>query len=214
MEDDIDLTRLAKANGSIDNEFKVVLVGDKGVGKTSLLKRISDNCFLPSYIPTLEADLSTIIYKVIHDKKQKNVKIRLWDTAGDHSFKVVTKIMLQGAKAVLLVYDITNENSWINISGWLENIKQGVENDTIICLVGTKKDLYGMRKVDLENGKEFAENNNLEFIEISSKTNDGIEELLKGLIIKLIKVDVTCTSNKTEPTRLSKKYFEPKKKCC
>ena len=115
---------------------------------------------------------------------EKNVKIQLWDTAGKKIYNSIIKATFKKSNAVILVYDVTNESSFIAIKDWIEIIKNS-ENKAIIALVAQKWDLQD-RVISEEKGKELANELGVEFFEVSAKTGDNIEELFNHLVQQCI----------------------------
>ncbi|KAJ5070773.1 small rab-related gtpase [Anaeramoeba ignava] len=134
-----------------DYLFKIVLVGDTGVGKTSLLSRYTDGKFSDSYVSTIGVDFRT---KTI-GLDGKNMKLQIWDLAGSERFINVTRVYYRGASGVILLYDIANQNSFDNLKFWIQEIQEKAEDEVNIILVGTKSDLVSKRVIDTETGKVF-----------------------------------------------------------
>ena len=176
MDNNYEVIRDNELKGPFNYEYKIVLAGDKGVGKTSLLKRMQDNTFDLCYIPTVTGSYINLYYKVKCGNKIKTVKINLWDTSGEERYKAITKIYFNGASGSLLLYDITSISSWDSLPMWKGLIENRTDNSSIIYLVGTKKDLNSKRTIELDNVYEFAENNGFPVKEVSSKTGDELDE--------------------------------------
>uniref|UniRef100_A0A0K0E6W1 EF-hand domain-containing protein n=1 Tax=Strongyloides stercoralis TaxID=6248 RepID=A0A0K0E6W1_STRER len=164
--------------------FKVVFVGDSAVGKTCFLQRYCYNQFRQAFNATIGVDFTVKTINV-NDKK---VTIQLWDTAGQERFRSITKQYFRKANAVVLMYDITSEKTFINVRNWIESVKRGVEDRCIMCLIGNKLDLCNdssNRAVPYECGKKLADEFGMSFYESSAYTrfnvNECIEELAKLL---------------------------------
>ncbi|KAL6069591.1 Ras-related protein Rab-2-B [Balamuthia mandrillaris] len=160
---------------SYDRKLKYIVVGPSGVGKSSLLFQFTDQSFDPSHEMTIGVEFGAKAFQV----GDKAVKVQIWDTAGQESFKSITRSYYHGASGALLVYDITNRESFNYLQGWLEDIYQNADHeDIVVMLVGNKADLKGQRQVSKEEGQEFARLHGIHaFIETSAKTGDQVQEL-------------------------------------
>lgn len=167
---------------SFDYVFKVVIVGDCCVGKSSLFKRVVDDLFDRQYNTTIGIDFSLKHYNI--DGTQ--VKIQIWDTAGQERFKAITKSYYRGANAVIIVYDITKIESFMNVKKWIEDLKGVSLNNVKICLIGNKADLVSQRVISVENGLEVARYNNALFFETSALTGDNVHEFFLYLVKELL----------------------------
>nr|ADN96599.1 Rab GTPase 2c [Euplotes octocarinatus] len=165
-----------------DCVFKISIIGDTAVGKSCLLKRITENEFKESYELTIGVEFGSILFKT----ENKILKLQIWDTAGQENFKSITKIFYRGTHCVFLAYDITRESTFQNASKWLNEVKQNSGNDVIVFLVGTQYDKDSKRAVSEEDAKAFMEKHELDyFIETSAKTNHNIEKLFTTAAQKL-----------------------------
>ncbi|XP_021500384.1 ras-related protein Rab-26 isoform X2 [Meriones unguiculatus] len=136
-----------------DVAFKVMLVGDSGVGKTCLLVRFKDGAFLAgTFISTVGIDFRN---KVL-DVDGMKVKLQIWDTAGQERFRSVTHAYYRDAHALLLLYDITNKDSFDNIQAWLTEIQEYAQQDVVLMLLGNKVDSTQERAVKREDGEKLA----------------------------------------------------------
>ncbi|CAM2702857.1 unnamed protein product [Rotaria socialis] len=158
-------------NSSSDYQFKVMLLGDSGVGKTCLLVRFKDGTFLSgSFIATVGIDFRNKLV-TLGDKK---IKLQIFDTAGQERFRSVTHSYYRDANALLLLYDVTSYSSFENISAWLSEIKESAHDGVIIMLIGNKID-KSQRVVSRETGERLARDYEVSFIETSAKTSQNVE---------------------------------------
>ncbi|CAF0906459.1 unnamed protein product [Adineta ricciae] len=164
-------------SGTTNNEtnnqyqFKVMLLGDSGVGKTCLLIRFNDGAFLTgSFITTVGIDYRSKVV-TLGDKK---INLQIFDTAGQERYRSVTHSYYRDAHALLLLYDITSYSSFENISSWLSEIKECTQNDIIIMLIGNKVD-KSQRVVSRESGERLARDFQISFLETSAKTGQNVE---------------------------------------
>ncbi|XP_043492027.1 ras-related protein Rab-37-like isoform X1 [Polistes fuscatus] len=156
----------------VDFFFKVMLLGDSGVGKTCLLTRFRDGRFLfGNYITTVGIDFRNKIVTV----DETRVKLQIWDTAGQERFRSVTHAYYRDAHALLLLYDVTNKTSFDNIRAWLSEIREHANEDVVIMLLGNKSDCGQERVVKKEDGERLAQEYKVPFMETSAKTGLNVE---------------------------------------
>ncbi|XP_054718637.1 ras-related protein Rab-37-like isoform X2 [Uloborus diversus] len=155
-----------------DVAFKVMLVGDSGVGKTCLLVRYKDGAFLSGvFISTVGIDYRNKVVNVDDTK----VKLQIWDTAGQERFRSVTHAYYRDAHALLLLYDVTNKSSFDNTRAWLGEINEYAQDDVVIMLIGNKADSSADRQVMYEDGERLAKEYGVAFMETSAKTGTNVE---------------------------------------
>ncbi|XP_041061559.1 ras-related protein Rab-26-like [Carcharodon carcharias] len=163
---------LSNSSEFYDIAFKVMLVGDSGVGKTCLLVRFKDGAFLAgSFISTVGIDFRNKVLNVDDVK----VKLQIWDTAGQERFRSVTHAYYRDAHALLLLYDVTNKTSFDNIQAWLTEIHEYATQDVVIMLLGNKADVTQERAVKKEAGEKLAKEYGVPFMETSAKTGLNVE---------------------------------------
>jgi small GTP-binding protein len=151
--------------------WKVIITGDSGVGKTSVIQRYIKNTFNDNSKPTIGVELNT---KLI-DHCDVNSKLQVWDTAGQERFRGVAASYYKGASGVLMVYDISKKSSFENLQHWLTEISNNGSENIIKVICGNKKDLYDERAVLTEDGQRFARRNDCAFMETSALDNGGQE---------------------------------------
>jgi Ras-related protein Rab-10 len=161
---------MAKKN--YDLLFKLLLIGDSGVGKTNILLRFSEDAFNSNSIATIGIDFKI---KTI-ELRGKKIKLQIWDTAGQEQFLAITTSYYRAAMGIMLVYDITNASSFDNIAKWLRNIDEHADEDVERMILGNKADMEDKREVSKEQGEGIAREHNITFLETSSKTNINIEK--------------------------------------
>jgi len=152
--------------------FKYIIIGDTGVGKSCLLLQFTDKRFQPVHDLTIGVEFGARMVNI--DNKQ--VKLQIWDTAGQESFRSITRSYYRGAAGALLVYDITRRDTFKHLSVWLEEARQHSQSNMAIMLIGNKNDLEHRRAVSFEEGKAFADANGLIFMETSAKTAFNVEQ--------------------------------------
>ncbi len=162
-----------------DYLFKVVMIGDSGVGKSNLLLRYTKSDFNLESKTTIGVEFAT---KKVTTQDGKNIKAQIWDTAGQERYRAITTAYYRGAVGALLVYDITNMNSFKNIAQWLKTLKQQADNNIIILLVGNKTDLRDKREVKKEEAAAYAAEHQLAFIETSALDCTNVDIAFERII--------------------------------
>ncbi|XP_065674578.1 ras-related protein Rab-43 [Hydra vulgaris] len=165
------------SNDAVDTDFdylfKIVLIGDAGVGKTAIVHRFKYNTFVDRHASTIGVDF-TIKTIQVDDKK---IKLQIWDTAGQERFRTITQSYYRSANGVILVYDVSKMDSFKNINYWLQDVKRYAGNSIYQMLVGNKSDLESHREVPKQEADSFATQLGiLEFMELSAKDNSNIDE--------------------------------------
>ncbi|TMS39694.1 hypothetical protein L596_006178 [Steinernema carpocapsae] len=167
-----------------DRIFKVVFVGDSAVGKTCFLHRFCHNRFKPLFNATIGVDFTVKTIRL----KDRLVAVQLWDTAGQERFRSITKQYFRKADGVVLMYDVTSEQSFLNVRNWIESVRLGVDEGCVMCLVGNKVDLFGnntSRQLTYQHGQKLAEEFGVMFFETSAATGSGIDECMRSMAMKL-----------------------------
>ncbi|XP_056262189.1 ras-related protein Rab-26-like [Pseudoliparis swirei] len=155
-----------------DIVFKVMLVGDSGVGKTCLLVRFKDGAFLAgSFISTVGIDFRNKVLNI----DGVTVKLQIWDTAGQERFRSVTHAYYRDAHALLLLYDVTNKTSFDNIQAWLTEIHEYAQQDVVLMLLGNKADATHEQVIKREDGERLAKEFGVPFMETSARSGLNIE---------------------------------------
>jgi len=155
-----------------DYLFKLLLIGDSGVGKSCLLLRFADNTYTDSYISTIGVDFKIRTL----DIDGKTVKLQIWDTAGQERFRTITSSYYRGAHGIIVVYDVTDKVSFNNVKQWLGEIDRYACQSVNKLLVGNKADLVEKKVVDYNESKEFADSLGISFLETSAKSAQNVEE--------------------------------------
>lgn len=163
-------------------QLKVLIIGNTGVGKSSLLLRFSENVFNILPTTTIGIDFKMRIIEV----DGRRVKLQIWDTAGQERFKTITQSYYKGAHAIIVVYDITDRESFQTLDGWFEQLKQHARENVVYILVGNKADLQG-RQITYEEGEAYAEELGILFFETSAKTDVGVTDVFYTLARQKVK---------------------------
>ena len=163
---------MASQRKGFDYLFKLLLIGDSGVGKTCILFRFSDDAFNSTFISTIGIDFKIKTIE-LHGKK---IKLQIWDTAGQERFQTITTSYYRGAMGIMLVYDITQSSSFGNINKWLRNIEDHATDNVAKLILGNKCDMEARRVVPFEQGEQLAKSKGLKFLETSAKANINIDK--------------------------------------
>lgn len=161
--------------------FKLLLIGDSGVGKSCLLLRFADNTYTESYISTIGVDFK--IRNITIDGQ--DVKLQIWDSAGQERFRTIMSSYYRGVHGIALVYDITDLKSFNNIKQWVEEVKRYASDYVKCILVGNKSDLETKRQVDYVTAKECADSMGWPFIETSAKNDVNVTEMFTALAAEI-----------------------------
>jgi len=163
---------MSTMNPEYDYLFKLLLIGDSGVGKSCLLLRFADDTYTESYISTIGVDfkIRTI------DLDGKTIKLQIWDTAGQERFRTITSSYYRGAHGIIVVYDCTDQETFNNVKQWLEEIDRYACDNVNKLLVGNKCDLHTKKVVDYTTAKEYADQLGIPFLETSAKNAMNVEQ--------------------------------------
>lgn len=168
-------------------QLRFILIGDSTVGKSSLLRQFSDGKFFDFCDPTVGVDFNA---RIVNIGNNVNIKLQLWDTAGQERFRSITRSYYRNSVGCLLVYDISNRDTFDHLHSWLDEAKCFSEpHGLIFILVGCKCDLEKERQVSIEEGKKFAQVNEMQFLEASAKIKHNVDQAFSTLardIYKLI----------------------------
>ena len=195
-----------------DYLFKLLFVGDSGVGKTSILLRYTDDNFTTSFISTIGIDFKIKTIEI----NNKIIKLQIWDTTGQERFKTITSAYYRGAMGIIYVYDITNQQSFNHIETWIKSTKE-ITDDNIKLIIGNKCDLESQRIISPEQGIQLAKEYDTLFYEVSAKENININESIYKISEKIKnKLDnIECNSlQKQQPINVDIKPSTKKKSFC
>ncbi|EOY02580.1 hypothetical protein QUC31_018095 [Theobroma cacao] len=167
---------------SYDYLFKYIIIGDTGVGKSCLLLQFTDKRFQPVHDLTIGVEFGARMVTI----DGRPIKLQIWDTAGQESFRSITRSYYRGAAGALLVYDITRRETFNHLASWLEDARQHANPNMTIMLIGNKCDLAHRRAVSKEEGEQFAKENGLLFLEASARTAQNVEEAFIKTAAKIL----------------------------
>jgi len=169
---------------NFDYLFKVVLIGDSGVGKSNLLSRFTRNEFNLETKSTIGVEFATRSISV----DGKTLKAQIWDTAGQERYRAITAAYYRGAVGALLVYDIAKHATYVNVTRWLKELRDHADSNIVIMLVGNKSDLKHLRAVPTEEAKSFATENGLSFIETSALDASNVESAFQTILTDIYRI--------------------------
>jgi len=197
-----------------DYLFKVVVIGDSGVGKSNLLSRFTRNEFNLESKSTIGVEFATRSVTI----DGKTIKAQIWDTAGQERYRAITSAYYRGAVGALVVYDITKDTSFKNVEKWLAELKENATADITMMLVANKTDLAQARMITTEEGQTFAKENGISFMEASALTSSNVEtsflQILTEIYGKKAKKESDAAALQTSVQLTSSPSGEKKKGCC
>ncbi|KAI6120502.1 GTPase [Pisolithus thermaeus] len=167
-----------------DYLFKVVLIGDSGVGKSNLLSRFTRNQFNMDSKSTIGVEFATRSINV----DGKLIKAQIWDTAGQERYRAITSAYYRGAVGALLVYDISKQATFANVTRWLKELRDHADSNIVIMLVGNKSDLKHLRAVPTEEATNFATQNELSFIETSALDASNVDSAFQTILTDIYRI--------------------------
>ena len=194
--------------------LKLVIMGDSSVGKSNYICRFVDGKFNPVHVSTVGFDFKSRIFEMSNTKKK--VKFQIWDTAGQEKYMSINKNLFQRVQGIILMYDISNLNSFKNLVKWMDGIKEN-SKDVPVILIGNKCDLEGERQVQTEEGENFASKYDIKFFEGSAKTGVNVDksfEAIGDIILNNDKYKENLETSKSEYVISKSTSNKKKKKCC
>jgi len=165
-----------------DELFKILVIGDSAVGKSALLMRFTEDQFQENFISTIGIDFKAKVITI----DGVRIKLQVWDTAGQERFRTITTAYFRSAVGILLVYDITNSDSFLNLGQWVKSIDMHASGEVVRLLVGNKSDLIDKRVVEKERGASLADEFGIQFFESSAKSGENVNELFQWLARKVL----------------------------
>lgn len=168
-------------NSDYDYLFKILVIGDSGVGKSCLLMRFIDDKFTESFISTIGVDFKIRTMNV----HGKIVRLQIWDTAGQERFRSISATYYRNAHGIILVYDVNWMESFLHIDQWLKEVERNAGARVSRLLVGNKCDLEGKRQVDYELAKNFADDIGVSFVETSAKNDTNVDIVFNTMVEEL-----------------------------
>jgi len=187
-------------------KYKLVFLGDESVGKTSIITRFMYDHFDDTYQATIGIDfLSKTMYL-----EDRVTRLQLWDTAGQERFRSLIPSYIRDSSVAMIVYDITNQNSFKSISKWVEDVREERGNDVVIMLVGNKSDLQDQRQITTTQGEEKSKELSVMFMETSAKSGENIKQLFRTVATNLPGMDEQNQRTKEEEENVNLKKEDKK----
>ena len=177
--------------------FKYIIIGDSSVGKSNLLMKFANNKFTEDYQATIGVEFGAKNIEL----NDQIYRIQIWDTAGQENFRSITRAYYKNSVCAMVVYDITNRDSFEHVQNWIEDVRNQSPKTVLIILVGNKIDLEDQRVVTYDEGNEFAMKNSIIFGETSAKSGVGIEEIFSKSVQEIVK-------------NMSKDYYDMTSETC
>eukprot|EP00762_Andalucia_godoyi_P001902 ANDGO_06027.mRNA.1 Ras-related protein RABD2a len=171
------------AGAQFHHVFKLIICGDSGVGKSCLLLRFTDDTFQHTE-STIAVDFRT--KAVVHRDSGMRIKLQIWDTAGQETFRSISRAYYRGAHGVMIVFDVTDERSFENVESWIQTVDVYAPNDVCRVLVGTKADFEDRRVVDYDRASKFAKERGIAYFETSALTGLNVEQAFHGLMAAIV----------------------------
>ena len=185
------------SDNSYELIFKVLLLGNSNVGKSSLFLRFVDDIWNDTFVPTIGVDFKIKTFEL----DNKKIKMQIWDTAGQERFKNIIASYYRGAHGILLIYDVTDKDSFKNLQNWLIEIEKNANKNVLKVLIGNKSDLEDKRVINYNEGKEFADSYGLKFIETSAKKNCNVNEAFETLGREIMAANADKKFNKAKQNK-------------
>lgn len=199
---------LASGDPTRAREVKVVLLGDTGVGKSSLVLRFITNEFKPFQEPTIGASFMSKLFMI----ENNPIKFQIWDTAGQEKYKSLAPMYYKGAAAAIVVYDITRMDSFRTLQTWINELQEQGPENIVIAIAGNKCDLDSEREVETEAARSYAESIGASFLETSAKTKANVDEIFVDISKNLPTAEPVL--NYTNTLKLHAGRSRPSNSCC
>lgn len=180
-----------------NNTIKLLIIGDAGCGKTSILETFSGVKFKGDTISTIGIDFKL---KIVQRNGIK-YKLQVWDTAGQERFYSITRSYYKRCQGIIIVYNITKKNTFLGVKRWLEQINMQTNEDIVKVLVGNKSDLNSLREVSYEEGETLARNNKIPFFETSAKLGHNIQQVFDCMVDRIVDGNVMTTEENMNSRR-------------
>lgn len=186
----------SSSSSSYDHLFKIVLIGDAGVGKSSLLLRFTDDRFEDGHLSTIGVDLR-VKFVDIDKPTPKRIKVTVWDTAGQERFRTLTASYFHKVQGLILVYDVTRRDTFDNLEMWNQEIDVNTDGSPVVrILVGNKVDeAAGGRQVSKREGEQWAQQHSMLFVESSAKTRTGVSQVFMECIHQILDNQLLVNKN-------------------
>eukprot|EP00484_Ammonia_sp_Unknown_P007929 CAMPEP_0197055150 /NCGR_PEP_ID=MMETSP1384-20130603/58115_1 /TAXON_ID=29189 /ORGANISM="Ammonia sp." /LENGTH=206 /DNA_ID=CAMNT_0042488621 /DNA_START=52 /DNA_END=672 /DNA_ORIENTATION=+ len=192
-----------------DHLVKLLMIGDSGVGKSCLLLRFSDDSFSTNFITTIGIDFKLKTVEI----DGKKVKLQIWDTAGQERFRTITTAYYRGAMGVLMVYDITDEQSFLNIRNWMRNIEQHATPNVKKLLIGNKCDNADERVISQQRAQDLANEYQIQFFETSAKSDINVYEAFVALAKDIVDENTKAAQQQSQNVNIGGSQKKDSSEC-
>ena len=196
-------------------KYKLIFLGDQGVGKSCILNRFMNDTFTEEYQATIGLDFQSKNVQI----DNQDIHLLLYDTAGQEKFRSLIPMYTRDANIILLVYEVTSKDSFLHLNHWLNDLTTVKKDEVIFVVVGNKTDLEDKREVSREEGEQFAKDNDYLFAEVSAKYGEGFEDLFYKNLFERIRTkfrpggqqpttevkDIKLTNEQEEKKNVTKK---------
>lgn len=202
-----------RPNGAVQGrvcQFKVVLLGESAVGKSSLVLRFVKGQFHEYQESTIGAAFLTQTICI----DDSTIKFEIWDTAGQERYHSLAPMYYRGAQAAIIVYDITSQDSFVRAKSWVKELQRLANTNIVIALAGNKADLANKRAVEFDEAQAYADENNLLFMETSAKTAQNVNEIFLAIAKKLPKSEPAAVAPRSQGVDLSRDNPPASTGCC
>lgn len=177
---------MIRGDHEYDYLFKIVLIGDSGVGKSNILSRFTRKEFNLESKTTIGVEFA----QKSLDIEGKVIRAQIWDTAGQERYRAITSAYYRGAVGALLVYDISKSTSFENVDKWLKELKDHADSQTVVMLTGNKADLKHLRAISTEEAATYAQKHNLAFIETSALDGTGVDKAFEIVLNEIYQLTI------------------------
>lgn len=196
----------------VDYTYKIIIIGDSGTGKTSILSQAINGKFDDFHNLTIGVEYGSKKYRLVYENLY--VKLQIWDTAGQETYRAITRSYYKKASGALVVFNLTNYSSFKNIDMWLQELKNSCDNENLQCiLIGNKKDLKN-RVVSFDEATKLANKYGLNYYEISSKNNDECSKIFEHLAKNIASYNEHKKRQVLDSFPILESTSSKKKKCC
>jgi len=183
--------------------FKVILIGDIAVGKTSILSRFVDDKYTSEYRCNVGVEFKV---KSLYLDEKTGADLQIWDTCGEERFRTITRQYYRDSSGIILVFDLTNRNSFLRLDGWLQDIREFGPVNVITILIGNKIDLDDDRTISTEEATIYAKKNNLTYIEVSAKSAYNVTNLFETLTKNMVQKELESESKRKKKGKIDKSH--------
>ena len=188
--------------------YKFIIIGSSGVGKTAIMKKLVENTFSPDAQSTIGVEFDSTTIEV----DGQSIKLQIWDTAGQERFRSIAKAYFRNAVGVILVFDITERKTFDDVNIWLNDVKTLCDPSAVVILIGNKSDLTQTRVVSITEAENFASHHQISYLETSARLGDNIKEAFVKVATTIYRKDKKQINNSSNP--ITSNNNNNKSNCC